>query len=222
MNYKRRKAVSQIIATLLLVAITVVAAVMVSGIFQRGLTNVNTNVITNTKIGDSIKITGYDTRDSNTLSSITNLNNFLSPSLCTTSCSGANADNIPTGGGTEFIVLKIKNVSTSPVTIKDILVNDIDHLPDIHVGGTLDASSSNNLLSGGYPHNGKFTIIPAPPNNSIVQISNQLSGGNEERLVIKLSKSITPDITQGTPIRIHFITGNLEQSIFAISSGGAR
>ena len=220
-SYKgqNRRAVSEVVATLLLLSVTIVLAVMLSSYLQgSGVGNIGSSFNSNSlqsQIPPNLKITGYDTRDGTDLFG-TGIGNYKNDKLCTNGCAGT-ANNYPSSsGGTEFIVLKIKNGGTSSYTLNDMLINDKDHLWDKTIGGTLSSSPGN------FPYAGYFRVIYTGNNT---QISNVIASGGEVRAVIKLSKDIVmnggsspPDIGYAVPIKIYF-TGSTNAPTFVILSG---
>jgi len=212
----KHRAVSDVIAVLLLLGITVAGAVLVSAFFQ-GNSVFRPDATSPGTQTASIKIIGYDTRDGSDLSGIGVLDNFLdapTPFLCT-SCSNPDASALPAAaaaGGTEFIVLTVRNQGMSKVSLQSVEVNGIDH--------SWSASTSGILSTTNYPAAGKFSIIPT---SSIIQSStNELQSNGEARLVIKLSDGISQDIDVNQPIRTRIITNLLDPSATIISSGGVR
>lgn len=231
---RNRRAVSEIIATLLLVVVTVVGAVMVSSFFQGShMADIGSQFNSNTlqaQTPSSIQLTGYDTRDRAGLSGInstktgTDLDNFYDLKLCTQSCISS-ANNLPTQSpkGTDFMILGIKNFGSSPVTISDILVNDIDHYWDSSSTATGNLAIS---VGGKYPQAGKFVIIPVSNSNPISIIStNVVQGGGEVRLLIKLSQNVVmnsnspTDLSLNVPIKISIHAGTSNPPTFTILSG---
>ena len=203
-NHKNKRALSDVIATILLLAVTMALAVMLSAFFQEsGFANIGSNfnpTALESQIPPSIKLTGYDTRDGIDLSGITFLDNAQNGSLCTKSCT-------PTT--TEFIVLKIKNDGSSSYTVDDILINGIDHLWD---------GTSSGDLSSGFPNSGKFRIIKT---STTEQRSDVVAGGEEVRIVIRLSKDLTmsdSDVGYYMPLKIVFL-GSINAPTFVIFSG---
>ncbi len=66
--FGRRRAVSETIGTMLLLVITVVGAVMIANFLQDGFfQGANQNASGVDASSDSIQLTGFDTRDSDTL-----------------------------------------------------------------------------------------------------------------------------------------------------------
>ena len=212
----KHRAVSDVIAVLLLLGITVAGAVLVSAFFQ-GNSVFRPDATSPGTQTASIKIIGYDTRDGSDLSGIGVLDNFLdapTPFLCT-SCSNPDASALPAAaaaGGTEFIVLTVRNQGMSKVSLQSVEVNGIDH--------SWSASTSGILSTTNYPAAGKFSIIPT---SSIIQSStNELQSNGEARLVIKLSDGISQDIDVNQPIRTRIITNLLDPSATIITSGSVR
>jgi flagellin-like protein len=220
-RFTKKRGLSEIIATLLLLVITIAGSAFLALIVQGGGFSASaSNPMTSAYPAYSIKMMGYDTRDAANLLEISSIDNKFDEKLCTASCQSI-ADNIPAGvtPGTEFIVLQIKNVSPNFVYIKSIQVNGIMHLWDEQTGGkSFDASA--NDLSGKYPLNGKFSILPM---SSLMQKSdNKLSEDEEIRLVIKLSKSISPDISLSKPIQVFINFGSTQATELVIVSGDTK
>ena len=202
-NHRNRRALSDVIATLLLLSVTMVLAVMLSAFLQgSGFASIGSSFNTaalESQIPPSLKLTGYDTRDENDLYGITFLDNTKDGKLCTINC--------PTT--TEFIVLKIKNDGSGSYTVNDLLINGIDHLWD---GGANGVSLSGNL-----PTSGKFSIIKADDTKR----SNILASGDEVRIVIRLSKDLmmsNSDVGYYLPLKIVFL-GSINAPTFVIFSG---
>lgn len=168
----------------------------------------------------SIRLTGYDTRDGTDLSEIATLDNKFDKKICTTSCT-AFADNVPldANGGTEFIILQVRNVSPNPVFVRHVQINGISHPWDAQTGGkTFDASA--NDLTGNYPLSGKFSIVSE---SGLVQKSDSALNEDEEvRLIVKLSRDITSDISMTRPMQIWLDFGGQRSSEFIILSGETR
>jgi flagellin-like protein len=194
MKGMKRRAISDVIATLMLLAITVAGAVLVSAFFQgNNLFSPDTsNLGTQTA---SLKIIGYDTRDGLDLSSIPSLDNTFDGTL---------------DSGMELIVLNVENQGISNAILQGLELNGIDHSW---------YESTGSLDPAAIPA-GEFSIIPA---SDITLLStNELQRNDEVRLVIKLSSAITPDINLNEPIRIKFTTNLIDDSDTLITSGGVR
>ena len=224
-TFKKRRAVSQIIGTMLILAITVAGAVLLSNLMSREFFTVDQHPVAEARL-DSIRLTSYDTRDSVELTNVPNLNNTFNQMLCTSGdsaqCTIVNADNLPKNGGTEFIVLQIRNMNIDPVFIHNILINNVGHTWDNLAVGNLVLT--NNLGSGGnYPKAGAFSIIPVENDLPITQLAtNEIPGDGEVRLVIKLSDQIPQDIGMWSSLRVLVNFGGAQPAEFTILSGDAK
>ena len=226
-DHRKQRGVSDVIAVLLLLGITVAGAVLVSAFFSgnnafRFDTN---NQGTQTSY---LKIIGYDTRDGFKLSNVTSLNNTkqfdATPSICTSSCSTF-PDNLPTAGlalnGTEFIVLNVRNDGPTSATIQSVVINDgfrdRDHAWDTNTKGL------NLLNTANIPKAGKFSIIESTNKTPQTQRStNEITKNDEVRLVIKLSKDISGNFDANQPIRIRLITNLIDPPETTITAGSVR
>lgn len=224
-TFKKRRAVSQIIGTMLILAITVAGAVFLSNLMSNEFFAVDQHPVAEARI-DSIRLTSYDTRDSVELTNIPNLNNTFNQMLCTkgdsAECTIVNVDDLPKNGGTEFIVLQIRNMNLDSVFIHNILINNVGHTwDDLAVGNLV---LTNNLGSGGnYPRAGTFSIIPVENDSPIKQLAtNQIPGDGEVRLVIKLSDDIPQDIGMWSSLRVLVNFGGSQPAEFIILSGDAK
>ena len=224
---KKHRGVSEVISTILILAITMVGAVFVASIVQNSMMTTADQTGTHAEIvSNSIRLTAYDTRDSADLSGIQNLDNEFTQNLCTNSCSGF-ANNVPIGGnpGTDFIVLQIQNTNLNPIYLSKIYINGIGHdwaTPADDIPDELNASF-DDPTGVNYPHAGKFRIIPMSNDNPILQsVSNEIQGGAEVRIVIKLSSNFAEDIEMWRPLQIHLIHGGAQPTEYIILSGDTR
>ena len=214
----KHRAISDIIAVLLLMGITVAGAVLVSAFFS-GSNIIRFDSNNSGTQNSALKITGYDTRDGLDLSGIGTIDNNIDspiPFLCTLSC--AASDNmLPSAGGTEFIVLNVDNPGISKTVVQAVEINGIEHTFDTSTGGT-DLSDINNR-----PDDGMFSIIETSNNAPITQRSSKEIDRNDEvRLVIKLSDAIDPDIDLNDPVRIRLVTNLIDPNQVVITSGSVR
>ncbi len=218
-KFAKRRGISEIFATLMLLGITTAGSVMLASMVQgTGLGTSTQNTQTNNLPAYSIKLVGYDTRDSSDLFGISILDNKFDKKICTISCQ-TTPDNIPQNTGTEFIVLHLKNSSPTTVYLEGVQVNGILHTWDTNTGGrTLDVSANDS--TGKYPLNGKFSILP--PSGLVQKNDNTLKEDEEVRLVIKLSKNLGTDIPLTKPILIHVDFGGQQTSDHVILSGEIR
>jgi len=205
----KRRGVSVVISTLLVLAITMVT-----------VNQTPKDII----MSNSVLLVGYDTRDGEKLSNIVDFdNNNPDGRLCTVSCVAASSTALPGAGGTEFIVLHLWNKNTAEVPIRNIQVNGVKH--------TWDLLTRNQLFDGdgihpAYPTAGKFSIIPHSNGGSLIQFGNQtMTGDQEVRLVIKLSPDVKGDFTSGDiglgkPLQILVKIGDeMNPAEFVILSG---
>ena len=232
-TFKKRRAVSPVTGTMLLLAITVAGAVLLSNLMSNEFFAVDQHPVAEARI-DSIRLTSYDTRDSVELTNVPNLNNTFNQMLCTkgdsAECTIINVDNLPsdfvnpvsTDQGTEFIVLQIRNMNIDSVFIHNILINNVGHTwDDLAVGNLV---LTNDLGSGGnYPRAGTFSIIPVENDAPIKQLAtNEIPGDGEVRLVIKLSDDIPQDIGMWSSLRVLVNFGGSQPAEFIILSGDAK
>ncbi len=217
----KKRGLSEIIATLLLLVITIAGSAFLALIVQGGgFSTTAANPMASAYPSYSIKMMGYDTRDASNLLEISSIDNKFDEKLCTASCQGA-ADDIPESAspGTEFIVLQIKNVSPNFVYIKSIQINGVMHSWDEQTGGkSFDAGA--NDLSGKYPLSGKFSILQM--SNLVQKSDNKISEDEEIRLVVKLSKDMSADILLSKPIQVLINFGSTRATELVIVSGDTK
>jgi len=224
-SIQKRRAVSQIIGTMMILAVTVAGAVFLSNLMSNEFFAVDQNPVAEARI-DSIRLTSYDTRDSVKLTDVPDLNNTFNQMLCTKGVSGGCiitvADNLPINGGTEFIVLQIRNMNLDSVFIHNILINNVGHTWDEFAVG--DLVLTNNIgIGGNYPRAGTFSIIPVENDAPIKQLAtNEIPGDGEVRLVIKLSGGIPQDIGMWSSLRVLVNFGGSQPAEFIILSGDAK
>ena len=216
---KQRRGISEIFATLMLLGITTAGSVMLASLVQgSGFSSGEQSRQTNNLPAYSIKLIGYDTRDSSDVYGITTLDNSFDSRLCTSGCS-ASSNNIPAASGTEFVVLHLKNTSPTIVYLEGIQINNILHTWDTNTGArTLDANT--NDVTGKYPLNGKFSILPAA--GLIQKNDNTMMEDEEVRLVVKLSKDLSSDVLLTKPILVNVDFGGARTSDHVILSGEIR
>jgi len=221
LRYRRGQA--EIIGTLILLAVTVVGAIMVANFFNAGdvmemSEGIEPIIKASTSSVSSVLLIGYDTRDNTDLSGITGLDNTGATDLCASSCT---ADVLPGAGGTEFIVLKIRNNGIDAVTITSVRINDVDHLQD-STTGTFNANDINFL-----PDDGTFMAISAvntagaPDPTTIVEFPT-IFPEEELRLVVKLTNTFSAVIDLNVPMNVRIVTDKFDRTTFIINSGRAR
>lgn len=229
---RKRKAVSEIIGTLLILAITVAGAVLVANFVRDGFFDVSQNPSGSAARVDSIQLTGYDTRDSNTdtLIGIPTLLNHFNQMLCTQGDSvqctvtPLTFNNIPSASGTEFIVLKLHNMNVNSIFLQGISINNIKHEWEENTGNVLFDASVTGIPGITYPLAGAFSIIPTAEkqNPQIQKATNEVLGDEEVRVIIKLSHDIPQDIAMWDSMRIVVNFGGPQPAEFNVISGDAK
>jgi len=230
LNHPRR-GVSDVIATVLLLGITVAGAAMISVYLQdSNIADVSSFTPDIGTLGSSvsaIKLLSYDSRDTpdEDLARIPGLRNFQDGVLCTVNC---NPINLPTDAiaGTEFIVLTIKNIGLDFVTLRGMTINDESYDWDSFNSGTcLDLAAPGVS----YPAAGKFSFVR--PNTGTFCLvdweqipSNVIFSGAEATLVVKLSNTLNApsDLAYNSPLRIKMDTEKVDLEVFLIIVGSIK
>ena len=203
MKNMERRGISDIIAVLLLLGITVAGAVLVSAFFQ-GNNIFRYDANTSGSQTASLKITGYDTRVGLSLSQITSF------------------DNTPPADSTltknqDFIVINVMNQGINKIVLQSVQINDVDHKWDSNAP---PVGSKGAAFPATKPASGLFSILST--SSSTPQLStNEIDRNQEVRLIIKLSNSLS-DISLNEPIRVQFTTNLIDSSAVVITSGGVR
>ena len=213
---RKKRGVSVVISTLLVLAITIVGAMWISNIMSTSaLTTVNQTpkaIIA----AHSVLLVAYDTRDGASLFNMENFDNQFGDGLCT--ICAAEPNNRPATGGTDFIAIQLWNQNSNPIHIKSLQVNGIPHVWDTN---TRNVEFDGSLEIPNFPRAGMFSIIPAYGAHT-QQSSQQVNGDQEIILVIKLSTSFTSDIALGKPLHILVNIGDIRASEFVILTGETR
>ena len=196
--FKKKRAVSETIGTLLLLAITVIGAVLISNFISDGFfTGMNQNPEGVEAASDTLQLTGFDTRDSDTLINVNTLDNVFNQLLCSDGtdpqCTITIADDIPSDDGTEFIALQLRNMHTDSIYLRNIQINNELHDWDEGTANTFFDATFSADAGTKYPRAGFFSIIPAAERpNPTKQFGSQEVRGNEEvRVIIKLSEDLS-------------------------------
>lgn len=219
----KKRGVSVVISTLLVLAITIVGALSISNLMSTSaLTTVNQTpkaIIA----ANSVLLTAYDTRDGANLFNIVNFDNNSSDLLlCALSCAGADQNKMPNLGGTDFIVVQLWNKNTNPIQIKSVNVNGVPHVWDTTTREVdLDPTIITNP-SGEFPRAGMYSIIPTSSLSFTQQKSQQVDGDQEVILVIKLNPSFTSNISLGNPLHIGINIGDVKPAEFIILTGDTK
>jgi flagellin-like protein len=223
LNFRKRRAVSEIIATLMILAVTVAGAVFISNAMQGFMFQSGSGASATEVRPESVSLFGYDARDSTNLSDVTGLDNQFNQFLNTI---GATAvDEIPSQGGTEFIVLHLRNLSTNSIFLHNVLINNVGHSWDTNAAGKVLDPDFIGVLDGEFPADGKFSIIPMYNGTgpTITQIgTNEVLGDGEVRVIIKLSGNIPQDIGMWDSLRILVNYGGAQPAEYIVLSGDAK
>lgn len=221
--FRKRRGVSDIIGTMLILVITVAGAVFISNALHDGFFSLDQNPSGPGAYANSIWLTGYDARDSVDLSGAVGLTNDFDQQLCTVTCNDPSVDDKrPLAGGTEFLVLHIKNTNINSVFLHSVMIRNEGHTWD-SATANIDLDLSTGPTSGQYPQDGQFSIIPLSNNLPIKQKgTNELRGDEEVRLVVKLSDQLLQDIGMWDSLRILVNFGGSQPAEFIILSGDAK
>jgi len=222
---RKKRGVSVVISTLLVLAITIVGAMSVSNLMSNSLLTTVNDTPKNIIMANSMLLVGYDTRDGKDLSNVAMFSNEFDNMLCTVSCAGASSTALPNAGGTEFIVLQLWNKNSIDVPIRNVQVNGIIH--------TWDLQTRNQPFDGAsthpnYPEAGKFSIIHHSNAGTLIQNGTEIMSGDiEKRIIIKLSPDVigdlpSQDIGLGEPLRILVKIGDELPAEYVILSGDTK
>ena len=219
----KRRGVSETIGTMLIIAVTVAGAVMISNVMQNMALPFSSGADTSSVRPESLRLIGYDTRDSVNLSDVSELNNDFNQLLLTTGATAA--EKIPSQGGTEFIVLHLRNTSINSVFLHNVFINNQGHTWDTVAAGDDLIPTHDTPTTGQFPADGKFSILPITNGtaNPIKQMAtNEVVGDQEVRVLVKLSGNIPQDIGMWDSLRILVNYGGTEPAEFIVLSGDAK
>ncbi len=223
---KKRRAVADIISTMLLMGVTISGATTLTYFVNDGFISGNLEAASAFDSSKNIILLAYDTRDSSSLLTLIDVDNDIdivtdiddNPILCGFTCSET-PNNIPANGGTEFIVLQIQNNGIDLVFLEDIAINNVIHSWDSSTAGVqLDTTAP--LVNGKYPVDGMFSILlmgtPIIQNDSI-----KIQNGQTVNLLVKLG-SDDSDILLNKGIHVRLDVGGIHSIDFLLESGDAR
>lgn len=192
------KAISEIITSLLLLAVTVVGGILVFVMINGSdfIGDVSSSTTSAQKASGSLKLTGFDTRDGTNLYNITAIdNNILTSGLV----SG------------EHVILKIRNDSPNIIFLESLQINDVTHTSDTS-GSVVTATS---LTSGTYG------IVNGTCTTCTLASSVEIGDGKEVRLIVRLSGSVGT-IALNKTVRSTISYGGLDPTTFIIPAGSIR
>jgi len=220
---KKRRAVVDIISTMLLMGITVTGATTLTYFVNDGFVSGNLSAASSLDSSpQNVSLVAYDTRDSSSLLKLADIDNeiLINSFLCGVTCS-VTPNSIPESGGTEFIVMQIQNNGINSIFLEDISINNVVHPWDSTTSGVQLDASTNDGATGKYPIDGMFSILPVGSTPIIQNENYQIQSGQTVNLLIKLGPDDS-DILLNTGIRILLDTGGMQPIEFMLVSGDAR
>jgi hypothetical protein len=216
----KRRAITDIISTMMLMGITVTGATTLTYFVNDSFLSGNSATASSLDTTKSVQLLSYDTRDSTTLLRLSNLDNkFGDQKLCGISCSVSFSDKIPSHGGSEFIAIKMVNNSFDSIFLENIQLNNVIHTWDFQTSNATLNTVQDLSLGGNYPHDGKFSILPT--SSTIQSGSIEIQSGQTVNLLIKLGPD-DQDISLSKGIRVFLNIGGMHPAEFVIESGNAR
>ena len=220
-KFRKRRAVTEIISTMMLMGVTVSGATTLTYFMNDAFTNGSIGTATTLDSSSlNIILLAYDARDSSTLLTLPNVDNQYNSLLCAISCNG-DPDDIPSNGGTEFIVFQIQNNNLDPMFLKDLTLNGVNYSWDPATSSSQLDTTVKLTSAGQYPSDGMFSILPIG-NTPIIQNENiEIQSGESVNVLVKLN-SAEPDIELSRGIRVLLDVGNIHPPEFIIESGDAR
>ena len=222
---KNRRGVADVISTMMLMAVTVTGASTLTYFMNDAFISGNLGSVSSLDSSSlNLLLLAYDTRDSSSLLTLGFIDNenTVNSFLCGVTCS-VNSNEIPraTPGGTEFIVLQIQNNGLNSIFLEDVGINNVIHSWDpLTADIQLDASTSDPL-SGKYPADGMFSILPVTSSPILQKNSIEIQNGQIVNVLVKLGPDDS-DITLNKGISVSFNTGSNYLTEFLINSGDAR
>jgi len=222
LSFRKRRAVSEIIGTMMILVITVVGAVFISNAMQGFIFPSGSGESATEVRPESVSLFGFDTRDSTNLSGVTGLDNKLNQFLNTSGATEVNK--IPSQNGTEFIVLHLRNLSTNSIFLNDVLIKNEAHSWDTDAATQVLDPTFTGATTGQFPADGKFSIIPMYNGTGPLtqKATNEIVGDGEVRVIVKLSDNIAQDIEMWDSLRIMVNYGGKQPAEFIVLSGDAK
>ena len=220
---KKRRGVADIISTMLLMAVTVTGASTLTYFVNDAFINGNLGTVSTLDSSSlNLLLLAYDTRDSSTLLKLSNVDNenIINPFLCGVTCS-VTPNAIPESGGTEFIILQIQNNGLNSIFLENIGINNVIHTWDPSTSGIQLDASTNAPLTGKYPSDGTFSIMPVGSSPIIQNQNIQIENGQVVNILVKLGPDDS-DIKLNKGIHVSFNIGKPQLVEFFIDSGDAR
>jgi len=186
---QKRRAVAEVISSLLLVAITVAGAIILTTFLNDSFIQGGLAASGSDSTLKSIKLVKYDSRDGGDLLGLPGLNNtgVLAPTDQKLLRVTGNANTNPQDRGADFIVIQIENRSVNPIFLHDVWLDNVTHSWDPFTANKILVPSASPI-SGGIPSDGHFSIFPTNVVMGITKqnIDNQIESGQTVNLLIKL------------------------------------
>ncbi len=217
---KNRRAVADIISTMMLMGVTVTGASTLTYFMNDAFMSGNLGTASTLDSSSlNLLLLAYDTRDSSTLLMLPNVDNQYNSLLCGSSCIG-DPNDIPANGGTEFIVFQIQNNNLESMFLKDITINGVVYPWDSSTSGVqLDTTAP--LTGGKYPSDGTFSLLPVGSSPIFQNENIGIESGQVRNVLVKLS-SAEPDLQLNAGIRLLLDVGKIQSIEFLLVSGDAR
>jgi len=223
---KKRRAVAEIISTMLLMGVTISGATTLTYFVNDGFVSGNLESVSSLDSSSrNVSLLAYDTRDSSSLLTVNTIDNenINNKFLCGLTCSvNPNAIPLAIPAGTEFIILQIQNNGIHSFFLEEVAINGVTHSWDSSTS-TITLDASVNYLPATnrpYPADGMFSILPVGI-NPIQNENTQIQGGQIVNILIKLGPNDS-DILLNKGIHILLDTGGMQPVDFLIESGDAR
>ncbi|PJC51355.1 MAG: hypothetical protein CO032_00015 [Nitrosopumilales archaeon CG_4_9_14_0_2_um_filter_34_16] len=223
LRLKSRRGVADIISTMMLMAVTVTGASTLTYFVNDAFVTGNLGTVSTLDSSSlNLLLLAYDSRDSSSLLQLSDVDNenSINPFLCGVTCS-VTPNSIPESGGTEFIVLQIQNNSLNSIFLENIGINNVIHTWDSSTSGVQLDASVNSPLTGKYPADGTFSVIPVGLSSVIQNQSIQIENGDIVNILVKLGPNDS-DINLNKGIHVSFNIGKPHLVEFLIDSGDAR
>jgi len=230
---QKKRAVAEVISSLLLVVITVAGAFLIASFLGESFVTGSMAAVSGADTSiKSIKLIAFDTRDGADLFGYTTLDNIVDPILTPTdgflcrdgvdSLCAPLADKSPDNFGTQYVVIQIQNRGINPIWLDNVILDNVSHTWDRTTQGVaLDGSVNPDLGTGEVPRDGTFSILPANITDLTQNVDNQITEGSTVNLVVKLDM-VNPDIPLSKTIRVQLNIGTNTLQEFLIESGGAQ
>ena len=221
---KKRRAITDVISTMMLMAVTVTGATTLTYFMNDAFVSGNLGSVSTLDSSSlNLLLLAYDTRDSYSLLTLNDVDNKFEPLpaitvLCGVSCSG-NVNAIPESDGTEFLAIQIQNNGLENIFLENVSINGVIHSWDSSTSGILLDASQNDLVGGKYPSDGMFSLLTL---GTMIQNQNiEIQSGQTVNVLIKLG-SDDSDIFLNKGIHVLLNVGKIQPVEFVIDSGAMR